>query len=128
MKALLLPIKPEYVEQILCGTKKYEYRKRLAKEKTDTIYIYSTAPEMKVVASVKVLGSVSASPSALWEQTKKAAGISRAKYREYFRGCKTAHAYELGAVQIFDKAKYLSEFGINSVPQSFSYIEVEETI
>ena len=128
MKALLLPIKPEYVERILCGTKKYEYRKRLAKEKTDVIYIYSTAPEMKVVASVEVLGSISASPTALWEQTKKVAGISRAKYREYFRGCKTAHAYKLGAVRVFSKVKTLSEFGINAAPQSFAYVEIEEPV
>ena len=126
MKALLLSIKPEYVERILNGTKKFEYRKRLAKKETDVIYIYSTAPEMKVVASVEVLDRVSASPTALWEQTKKFSGISRAKYREYFRGCKTAHAYKLGAVQIFDLAKELADFGINVAPQSFAYIDVED--
>lgn len=127
MKALLLPIKPEYVEQILCGTKKYEYRKRLPKEKTDVIYIYSTAPVMKVVATVEFLGSLSASPTALWEETKNAAGISRAKYREYFHGCKTAYAYKLGSVRVFDKEKLLSEFGINAAPQSFAYMEIEES-
>ena len=125
MKALLLSIKPEYVERILCGDKKFEYRKRLAREKADLIFIYSTAPEMKVVASVEVLGSVSTSPTALWEQTKNFAGISRTKYREYFHGCKTAHAYKLGSVKVFDKAKVLSEFGINVAPQSFVYIETE---
>lgn len=125
MKALLLSIKPEYVGQILRGTKKYEYRKRLAKEDTDTIYVYSTAPEMKVVASVEVLGRMSASPTALWEQTKKHAGISRAKYREYFHGRKTAYAYKLGSVRVFDEAKPLSEFGVSVAPQSFVYIETE---
>lgn len=126
MKALLLSIKPEYVERILNGTKKYEYRKRLAKKETGVIYIYSTAPKMKVVASVEVLDRVSASPTALWEQTKKYSGISRAEYREYFRGCKTAHAYKLGTVQIFNAAKDLADFGINVAPQSFAYIDVED--
>ena len=77
MKALLLSIKPEYVEKILQGTKKFEYRKRLAKEDVSVIYIYSTSPSMKVVASVQVIGRLSASPTALWEKTKAAAGISR---------------------------------------------------
>lgn len=126
MKALLLSIKPEYVDQILRGTKKYEYRKRLPKESIDTIFIYSTAPEMKVVASVRILSKLSASPTALWEQTKKTAGISRSKFREYFHGCKIAYAYQLGAVQIFDVAKSLAEFGINVAPQSFAYIEIGE--
>lgn len=125
MRALLLSIKPEYVKKILQGAKKFEYRKRLAKEDVSVIYIYSTAPSMKVVASVQVLSRLSASPTALWEKTKKEAGISRAKYREYFRGCKTAYAYELGAVNIFEVAKPLSEYGITSAPQSFAYIEVE---
>lgn len=125
MRALLLSIKPEYVAKILQGSKKFEYRKRLAKEDVSVIYIYSTAPSMKVVASVQVLSRLSASPTALWEKTKKEAGISRAKYREYFRGCKTAYAYELGTVSIFEEAKQLLEYGITSAPQSFAYIEIE---
>lgn len=125
MKALLLSIKPEYVEKILQGTKKFEYRKRLAKEDVSVIYIYSTAPSMKVVASVQVIGRLSASPTALWEKTKKTSGISREKYREYFRGCKIAYAYKLGAVNVFEKAKTLSEFGIATASQSFAYVEMK---
>lgn len=125
MKALLLSIKPEYVERILQGTKKFEYRKRLAKEDVSVIYIYSTAPSMKVVASVQVIGRLSASPTALWEKTKTMAGISRAKYRDYFHGCKIAYAYELGEVEIFESEKNLSDFGIDTAPQSFAYIEIE---
>lgn len=125
MKALLLSIKPEYVGKILQGTKKFEYRKRLAKEDVSVIYIYSTSPSMKVVASVQVIGRLSASPTALWEKTKTMAGISRAKYRNYFHGCKIAYAYELGEVEIFESEKNLSDFGIDTAPQSFAYIEIE---
>ena len=125
MKALLLSIKPEYVEKILQGTKKFEYRKRLAKEDVPVIYIYSTSPSIKVVAAVQVIGRLSASPTALWEKTKATAGISRAKYRDYFHGCKTAYAYELGEVEIFESEKNLSDFGIDTAPQSFAYIEIE---
>ena len=42
MKAILLSIKPEYVERILAGTKKYEYRKRLARNKSSILLVYST--------------------------------------------------------------------------------------
>jgi len=125
LRALLLSIKPEYVDKILKGTKKFEYRKRLAKEDVSVIYIYSTAPSMKVVASVHIDGRLSAPPSTLWEQTKKAAGISRAKYREYFHNCETAYAYILGQVELFEPEKDLSELGVESAPQSFAYIEIE---
>ena len=99
MKAILLSIKPEYVERILAGTKKYEYRKRLARNKSSILLVYSTSPIMKIVARVEIRGTISAAPSTLWEQTKSNAGISRKKYREYFHGCKTAYAYELGKVE-----------------------------
>ena len=125
MKALLLSIKPEYVEKILQETKKFEYRKHLAKENVSVIYIYSTSPSMKVVASVQVIGRLSASPTALWEKTKAMAGIRRAKYRDYFHVCKIAYAYELGEVEIFESEKNLSDFGMDTAPQSFAYIEIE---
>ncbi len=125
MKALLLSIKPEYVEKILQGEKKFEYRKRLAKEDVSYIYVYSTAPSMKVVASVHIEGHLSDSPTALWEKTKAAAGISRAKFRDYFRGCKTAYAYKLGKVEVFESPKNLSDFGVAVAPQSFVYIKIE---
>ncbi|MFR1221576.1 MAG: hypothetical protein ACLSDS_04645 [Oscillospiraceae bacterium] len=125
MKALLLSIKPEYVEKILQGKKKFEYRKRLAKEDVSYIYVYSTAPSMKVVASVHIEGYLSDSPTALWEKTKAAAGISRAKFRDYFRGCKTAYAYKLGKVEVFESPKNLSDFGVAVAPQSFVYIKIK---
>lgn len=125
MKALLLSIKPEYVEKILQGEKNFEYRKRLAKEDVSYIYVYSTAPSMKVVASVHIEGHLSDSPTALWEKTKAAAGISRAKFRDYFRGCKTAYAYKLGKVEVFESPKNLSDFGVAVAPQSFVYIKIK---
>ncbi len=126
MKAILLSIKPEYVEKILGGQKKYEYRKRLAKTESSIILIYSTSPIMKVVAKVEVVDTICAAPSTLWEKTKRNAGISRRKYREYFHGCKKAYAYQLGEIQIFDIPKSLSEFNISLAPQSFAYVELEQ--
>ena len=127
MKALLMSIKPEYAERIISGTKKYEYRKRLAKEDVSLMYIYCTFPLMKVVASVNIVGRLSASPTDLWEITKDAAGISELKYSDYFGGCEIAYAYELGEVNIFKSNKLLSDFGVATAPQSYVYIE-EQTV
>ncbi len=124
MKAILLSIKPEYVAKILAGTKKYEYRKRLAQTESSIMIVYSTSPVMKVVAKVEICNTLSAAPSTLWEQTKNEAGISRRKYREYFKGCKTAHAYKLGKVEVFEPPKELSEFNITVAPQSYMYVDI----
>lgn len=126
MRSILLSVNPEYVDKIFAGSKKYEYRKRLAIKTVDKILIYSTAPIMKVVGEAQVVETISASPTALWECTKKFAGISREKYRKYFKGCKVAYAYRLGQVMQYDPPKELGEFNVNLPPQSFIYLSAEE--
>ena len=101
MKAILLSIKPEYVAKILDGTKKYEYRKRLAKAECSTILIYSTSPVMKVVAKVEIIGTICAAPSTLWEETKSNAGISRKNTGNIFTVAKALMPIN------WDKYKYL---------------------
>lgn len=122
MESILLSIKPEYVELIFDGSKKYEFRKRLANKTIETILMYATAPTKQVVGEVQIMEILSATPTALWEQTKSHAGITRDKFREYFKDCKTAYAYKLGVVTRYEPPKELSEFNIVQPPQSFVYI------
>lgn len=123
MCTILLSIKPEYTNRILEGSKKFEFRRSIAKRKVDRILIYSTAPEMKVVAMVEVLGVEQDSPKNLWQKTRANAGISRPKFMNYFSNRTVAYAYRLGALQKFDKPKTLAEYGITAAPQSFVYVE-----
>ena len=125
MATILLSIKPEYVKKIFSGEKKYEYRKHLSQEPVDRIIVYSTDPEQKVVGEIEVTGTLQMSPTRLWEQTKSNAGISREKFRKYFKVCKAAFAYQLGETTMFEAPKELSDYGINQAPQSFVYINRE---
>ena len=126
MSKVLISIKPEYVDKILNGTKKYEYRKMLAKKDVSSLIIYSTWPVMKIVGEVEVVGTIEMSPSSLWEKTKKEAGISRKKYREYFQGRKKAYAYVLGIVTQYESDKKLVDIGVQQAPQSFIYFKKEK--
>jgi len=126
LESILLSINPEYVERIFAGSKKYEFRKRLPNKTVGKILMYSTAPIMKVVGEVQIVETISGSPTALWEHSKKFAGISRDKYRKYFKDCKVAYAYQLGQVIRYDPPKELQEFNINMPPQSFIYLPVEQ--
>ena len=47
---ILLSIRPEYVEKIISGEKKYDYRTKAAKRNVDKIIIYETTPVKKVIA------------------------------------------------------------------------------
>lgn len=123
MCTILLSIKPEYTNRILEGSKKFEFRRSVAKRKVDRILIYSTAPEMKVVAMVEVIGVMKDSPKRLWEKTRTHAGISRPKFMDYYANRSVAYAYQLGELQKFDTPKTLAEYGISAAPQSFVYVE-----
>ena len=119
---MLLSINPEHVENILSGEKRFEFRKIRCKSDIDKIVIYATAPVMKVVAEVDVDEIIVDEINAVWQQTKKYAGISYKFYREYYKGKKTAVAYKLSNVEIYAEPRHLSEFGLKCAPQSFAYI------
>ena len=124
MCKILMPINPEYVDEIISGNKKYEYRKIKAKrEKIDKMIIYSTSPIMKVVAEVDVVDILEDSPQKIWEQTKNNSGITKDFYIKYYKNREKAVAYKLGNIKVYEKPKKLCDIGINYVPQSFVYLD-----
>lgn len=124
MCKILMPINPEYVDGILSGSKKYEYRKIKAKRKNiDKMVIYSTSPIMRVVAEVDVEEIIEDSPEKLWEQTKEYSGITKDFYYKYYKNKESAVAYKLGNIKVYDNPKKLCDIGINYVPQSFTYLD-----
>ncbi|OTQ00605.1 hypothetical protein B5S43_08290, partial [Gilliamella apicola] len=61
---VLLSIKPEFVEKILSGEKKYEFRKKLFKRQSvKTIVIYATMPIGKVVGEFDIDHVISDEPN-----------------------------------------------------------------
>ena len=106
MCKILMSINPEYVDEILSGRKKYEYRKIKAKRNNiDKMIIYSTYPIMKVVAEVVIKNIIEETPDALWEMTKHKSGITKEFYNSYYKDRKTAIAYELGEIKKYDIPK-----------------------
>lgn len=124
MCKILMPINPCYVEEILSGRKKYEYRKIKAKKNNiDKMIIYSTSPVMRIVAEVEVDEIIEDTPEKLWNLTKKHSGITEEFYFKYYSNKKNAVAYKLGQVKKYERPKKLSEIGIDYVPQSFIYLD-----
>lgn len=122
MSKILISINPEYVERIISGEKKFEFRTKIAKRNVSKIIIYCTFPTMKVMAEAEITGTLMMDPKHLWESTKEHSGITKEKFFEYFEGRSTAYAYVLGKVKIYDEAIPLSAFGCKSAPQSFIYV------
>lgn len=122
MSKLLMSINPVHVDNILTGTKKYEFRKTRCKKDIDTIVIYSTSPVMKVVAEVEVKGIIEDSPQNVWTQTSAAAGIDKTFFDKYYSGKESAVAYILGKVNRFNTPRLLSDYGLKAAPQSYVYL------
>lgn len=124
MYNMLISIKPEHIENIFNGSKKYEYRKIRCKQDIDKIIIYSTYPIMKVVGEAKVEKILEDSLDRIWEKTKKYSGIDLNFYQKYFKDRSKAIAYKLTNIKKYDSPKELSSYGIKAAPQSFVYIQI----
>lgn len=124
MCAILLSINPYHVENILNGTKRYEFRKIACKRHVDKILIYSTNPIMKVVGEAEVEDVLIDNPEVIWKKTEKKSGIDKIFFDQYYENREQAVAYKLKNVIKYSEPKELKEYGISSAPQSFQYIEV----
>jgi predicted transcriptional regulator len=123
MCQILLSIKPEYNKKIMCGDKKFEFRRRIPTRRVDKILIYSTAPEMKVIGEVDVCETVELTIVELWNKTKNNAGISEKDFFKYFETKEKGYAYVLGNVEVYTTPIPLIEMGIKFPAQSFIYMD-----
>lgn len=123
MCAILLSINPNHVENILNGTKRYEFRKIACKRQVNKILIYSTTPIMKVVGEAEVEDILVDNPEAIWKETKTKSGIDKKFFDQYYENRDQAVAYKLKNVIKYGEPKELKDYGVHSAPQSFQYIE-----
>ncbi|MGE4571122.1 MAG: ASCH domain-containing protein [Candidatus Izemoplasmatales bacterium] len=119
---ILISIHPEYVDKIINGKKKYEFRTKVAKRDIDRLIIYSTYPTKKIIAEAKVIGIVFDSPDNLWKKTKDFAGVDKEYFDLYFKNRNIAYAYELGEIKVYETPKELNDLGFQYAPQSFVYL------
>jgi predicted transcriptional regulator len=120
---VLLSIKPEFADKIFNGTKKYEFRKSVFKNKNvDTVVVYASSPWKYIIGEFKIETILSDSVDRIWEQTHESSGISEDFYRMYFANKTSAYAIKIGSVKKFKKPKQLSDYHINHAPQSYVYL------
>ncbi len=122
---VLLSIKPKYVKAIISGDKRYEFRKTIFKaENINYVYIYSSSPVKKIVASFKIGTIIEDNPTSLWENVKDHAGLSDKDFFQYFEGKTRGYAIEIKDFDEFknpyDPWQKLSNF---IPPQSYCYFD-----
>lgn len=122
---VLLSIKPEFVEKIFSGEKRFEYRKSVFKHQNiDTIVIYSTMPVGMIVGEFKFKTIHSNTPKMIWKETKQYSGITKDFFYNYFKNKNKAFAIEIGKVRKYKKPLDPRSIFTNfTAPQSFCYFE-----
>jgi type I restriction enzyme, S subunit len=125
---VLLSIKPKYVKSIIEGKKRYEFRKRMFKNRgINLIYIYSSSPVKKIVGTFEIGGILEDHPDNLWDVVKEFAGIHQQDFLSYFEGRSWAFAIGIQNLQEFKDPidPYVTMPGFMP-PQSYCYLDGEK--
>lgn len=121
--SILISIKPEYVEKIFNGEKKWEYRRKTPNTDVKKMVIYATAPVSAVVGEAEIKSIFLARAATLWEHTRQEAGIDRQTFYRYFHEhLAIAKAIKLGAVTRYSEPVPLERYGVERPPRSWIYI------
>lgn len=122
--SILLSIKPEFVEKIFAGLKRYEFRRVIFKSKNvSKVVVYASHPVQRVVGEFEVGRILALSRRQLWQHTRKYSGIPKAHFDDYFADKETAYAIEIRGAKRYARPKLL-EYLCPSArpPQSFMYL------
>ncbi len=123
---VLLSIKPTYVEEIINGSKKYEFRRVIFRtpHEIKKVFIYSSHPVKKIIGAFTIGKIIKGSPNELWEQCNDFAGIGKENFFNYFRNKQQGFAITIENLEIFPKSfdpySLITDF---KAPQSFCYVD-----
>lgn len=116
-------IRPQYVERILDGRKRWEYRRRRPRVTTgDLILIYETAPASAIVASARVGDVLDGHMLDVWAETHADGWVEAQDYAAYFEGASRAIAIELTRLSVFTQSLPLPPGMV--APQSWARLAV----
>jgi predicted transcriptional regulator len=119
---VVLSIKPEFANKIFDGTKKFEFRKAIFKNKNiKTVLVYSSSPVQKVIGEFQIDRIIKRDLETLWELTKEFSGITEEYFYKYFEDREYGFAIQIKEKTKFKTPKCLKEDYNLAPPQSFSY-------
>jgi predicted transcriptional regulator len=118
-----MSIKPEFAEKIFDGTKKFEFRKVIFKNKTvKKVIVYASFPIMKVIGEFIVGDILEMEVDELWEATADDSGITKEFFKAYYQGKKKGYAIRISEFKRYEEPLSLKESFNIKPPQSFQYI------
>jgi len=121
---VLLSIKPEFADKIFDGSKKYEFRRSLFKDKSvKTVVLYASYPVQQVVGEFEIDAILNDGLQQLWDLTREYSGITEKFFFEYFQNKDNGYAIKIKKAKKYKNALSLKDDFNASPPQSFMYLK-----
>lgn len=121
---VLLSVKPKYIERIIKGEKRYEFRGSMFKQDVDEVWVYATSPTKKVIGTFAIGGVIADTPKNLWENLNGSSGMSQEEFFHFFNGKDMVFALEIESVKLLrvplDPEMIFPNF---TPPRSFYYFD-----
>ncbi len=117
----ILSIKPQFVEEIIAGNKRFEFRKSIFKQSVEKVYVYASAPISRIIGEFQPVSVVTGAPRDVWKETQEYSGITKSFFDEYYKGRDTAYAIEIQDFVKYERQVKLP-IGMHA-PQSYCYVE-----
>jgi predicted transcriptional regulator len=95
--ALLLSIRPRFVEAIFTGTKTVELRRVKPRLRAgDLVVIYASGTTKGIVGAFEVAGVTADTPKNIWRKHNGGSGLVKAEFDQYFAGVSIGYAIQIG--------------------------------
>lgn len=115
----ILSIKPQFVEEIKAGRKRYEYRKSVFKQPVEKVYVYASAPVSMIIGEFQPVDVIHGNPEEVWKKTKQYSGITKKFFDAYYEGRSVAYAIVIQNFVEYEKPRKIPF----QAPQSYRYVD-----
>ena len=121
---VILSIKPKFVEEIIAGRKRFEFRKKSFKQDVNTVFVYASSPICRIVGEFKLGAVLEGTPEQVWSMTANHSGITKRFYDQYFSCHEVSYALEIKSFKRYktpiNPYQAIKDF---HAPQSFCYTD-----
>jgi predicted transcriptional regulator len=98
-RALLLSIRPRFVDLIFSGTKTVELRRVKPRVQAgDLVVIYASGATKGMVGAFEVQGVMAAAPNSIWRKHNGGSGLTKREFDSYFFKVSVGYAIQIGRV------------------------------
>ena len=131
--ALLLSIRPRFVDLIFAGTKTVELRRVKPRVQVgDLVVVYASGATKGMVGAFEVAGVTAAAPSSIWRKHNGGSGLSKCEFDGYFAGASVGYAICIGRLWRLPEPVLLNTLRKRRAgfrpPQSYHYWNLDELL